>query len=65
MHDLILSSVQPEVIMEELRNALKALRLAHDSARAVDRDMLTYLIEVAVQQAEYEIEQEEKTQARH
>lgn len=51
--------------MEELRNALKALRLAHDSARAADRGILTYLIEVAVQQAKYEIAQEEKRQARH
>lgn len=49
--------------MEELRTALKALRLAHEPARVVDRGILTYLIEIAVQQAEYEIEHEEKKRA--
>ncbi|KXG87446.1 hypothetical protein ATO67_19260 [Agrobacterium bohemicum] len=51
--------------MEDVKNALIALKVAHESARAARRDTLAYLIEVALQQAEYEILQEEKKQARH
>lgn len=51
--------------MEDLKRTLDALKAAHDAARSARRDTLTYLIEVAIQQAEYEIGEVEKQQARH
>jgi hypothetical protein len=47
-----------------LKNALRALKVAKKSALEARRDMLAYLIEIAIQQADYEIMHEEKTQAR-
>jgi flagellar biosynthesis chaperone FliJ len=55
---------QPESMMDDLKNALKALKAAHGSASATNGDMLAHLIEMAIRQADYEIMQEKKTQVR-
>lgn len=62
---LILTGAQAETKMEDLKRTLDALKAAHHAARSARRDTLTYLIEVAIQQAEYEIGEVEKRHARH
>ncbi len=51
--------------MENLKRTLDALKAAHHAAQSAKRDTLTYLIDVAIQQAEYEIGEAEKRQTRH
>lgn len=62
---LILTGDLAEAEMEDLQRTLDALKAAHHAARSAKRDTLTYLIDVAIQQAEYEIGEAEKRQARH